>query len=215
MTNVMDSRNIWKVHVMQLEKEKQTMEAKNNLPAAEPRQKKAFLKEVMKLPGGDRILECVQCGACAGGCPTRFAMDYTPMQIIKMIGLDMEEAVLSSSTIWVCSTCYTCATRCPRKVDFTTLMMSLRNKAIQKNKVRKQDNLNFHKSFFEVIDKYGRLYEPELLLKLMPLNDLGKLQRTAKLGLRMMKKGKVPMKAPKINKSPWLREIAEKTKEES
>ncbi len=200
---------------MSLEKTNQTAETKPTPPSAEPQQRRRFLKEVMKLPGGERILECVQCGTCAGGCPTRFAMDYTPMQIIKMIGLDMEEAVLSSSTIWVCSICYTCATRCPRKVDFTTLMMSLRNKAIHKNYVRKQDNLKFHKSFFEVINKYGRLYETEMMVKAMSKTNFHELRRNVGLGLRMMKKGKMQMKAPKIEQSPWLRGLAEKTKEES
>jgi heterodisulfide reductase subunit C len=198
-----------------LEKQKPITETKIVQATTEPEQKRRFLKEVMKLPGGDRILECIQCGTCAGGCPTRFAMDYSPMQIIKMINLNMEKAVLSSSTIWVCSTCYTCTARCPRKVDFTTLMMSLRNKAIQKSYVRKQSNLKFHKSFFEVIDKYGRLYEPEMILKVMSKTDFGELRRNVGLGLRLMKKGKIRIKAPKTSQSQWLGGLAEKTKEES
>src|SRR3972149_2994061 len=73
-------------------------------PAAPKKDRREILEEVMKLPGGDKVLECIQCGLCAGGCPTRFAMDCSPIQIMKMITLGMREEVLSSSTIWECST---------------------------------------------------------------------------------------------------------------
>ena len=55
------------------------------------RARRDFVKEIMKVPGGENILDCIQCGVCNGSCPTRFAMDYSPMQIIKMIHLGMRE----------------------------------------------------------------------------------------------------------------------------
>jgi len=174
---------------------------------------KDFLKEVMKMPGGENILECIQCGTCAGGCPTRFAMDYSPMQLIKMINLGMKRAVLSSSTIWVCSACYTCATRCPRNVSFTTLMMSLKNRAIRENMVENSKDSNFHKYFFEVVNKYGRIHEPELLVKLMDMTDFSSLQHNASLGLRLLKKRKLRMRAPKTEQNKWVNDMLEKTSE--
>ena len=90
------------------EKDKFTAEMKNNQIVCKEFRRE-FIKEVMKMPGGEKILDCIQCGSCSGGCPSMFAMDYSPMQIIKMINLGMKEEVLSSSTIWVCSLCYTCA----------------------------------------------------------------------------------------------------------
>jgi len=174
---------------------------------------KDFLREVMKMPGGEKILGCIQCGTCAGGCPTRFAMDYSPMQIIKMINLGMKRDVLSSSTIWVCSACYTCATRCPRNVSFTTLMMSLKNRAILENMVENSVDSNFHKYFFEVVNKYGRIHEPELLVKLMDKTDLRSLQHNANLGLRLLKKGKLRMRAPKTEQNKWVNNMLEKTSE--
>jgi heterodisulfide reductase subunit C len=174
---------------------------------------KDFLKEVMKMPGGENILECIQCGTCAGGCPTRFAMDYSPMQLIKMINLGMKRDVLSSSTIWVCSACYTCATRCPRNVSFTTLMMSLKNRAIRENMVENSIDSNFHKYFFEVVNKYGRIHEPELLVKLMDMTDFSSLQHNASQGLRLLKKGKLRMRAPKTEQNKWVNNMLAKTSE--
>ena len=39
--------------------------------------------------------------------------------------MDKKE-VLDSKTIWLCSTCFMCAERCPRDIDITALMEALR-----------------------------------------------------------------------------------------
>ncbi len=192
------------------EKEKPVLEAKTFPPPAAEQFGKNFLKEVMKLPGGENILECIQCGTCAGGCPARFAMDFTPMQIIKMINLGMKKEVLSSSTIWTCSTCYTCAARCPRDVSFTTLAMSLKHKAIQENILEKPPSWKFHKYYYEIVNKYGRMHDLELILKLMPKTDFGKVRRSVRLGVRMMRKGKVQVRAKKIKQATSLGQVLEK-----
>lgn len=196
------------------EKNKPAEQAKMIPPVACEESRKGFLKEVMKMPGGEKILQCIQCGSCAGGCPSRFAMDYSPLQIIKMINLGMKEEVLSSSTIWVCSVCYTCATRCPRDVSFTTLMMSLRNKSIQANLAKNNVASNFHKYFFEVVNKYGRSHEIELMFKVLDKTDFRSFRHNAALGLRLLRKGKVRLRAPKIEQTSWLDKILEKTDEE-
>lgn len=173
--------------------------------------RREFIKEVMKMPGGEKILDCIQCGSCSGGCPSMFAMDYSPMQIIKMINLGMKEEVLSSSTIWVCSLCYTCATRCPRNIDFPTLMMSLRNKTIQENLVKDNIKSDFHKYFFETVNKYGRLNETELMVKLLDMTNFGDFFRKARLGLRLFKKGKIHLRGSKIEQTSAISNILQKT----
>jgi len=195
------------------EKDKAPAEAKT-VQLGEPMQsRRDFIKEVMKMPGGEKILECIQCGSCAGGCPTMFAMDYSPMQIIKMINLGMKEEILSSSTIWLCSSCYTCAARCPRDVSFATLAMSLKNKAIRENLVKDDSKVKFHKSFFQAVDKYGRSYEPELFLSILNIRDVKGVLRNAGLGIRLLKKGKMKTKAPKTEQHPWQKDMIEKTDE--
>lgn len=174
-----------------------------------------FIKEVMQMEGGEKILDCIQCGLCAGSCPTRFAMDYSPMQIIKMIHLGMLDKVLSSSTIWICSSCYTCATRCPRDINITNLMMSLRKLAIQKRMVAEDETkLKFHKSFLEIVSKYGRLYEPELYVKILKKSDLRSLYKSATLGLRLWRKGKLSLRTAKIEQTRDLANMFEKVGKE-
>lgn len=157
-----------------------------------------FIKEVMQMPGGEKILDCIQCGLCAGSCPTRFAMDYSPMQILRMIHLGMKEPVLSSRTIWICATCQTCSTRCPRAVDITTLMISLRNLSIEEKLAQGDAKVKFHKAFFEVVQKYGRLHEPTLLTKTLKKSDIKGLFHNASLGWRLLEKGKLQLLPEKI-----------------
>jgi heterodisulfide reductase subunit C len=179
------------------------------------RARRDFVKEVMKLPGGKNILDCIQCGLCSGSCPTEFAMDYSPMQLIKMIHLGMREKVLACSTIWTCSACYTCYARCPQDINITSLMMSLKNlamteKAVDNSKLKPK----FHKAFFEIVNKYGRLHEPILLTKILKKTDIKNLFHNANLGLRLFRKGKIGIMPVKIKQTKDLNTILEKTIEE-
>jgi heterodisulfide reductase subunit C len=197
---------------MQPEKDEHSEGMKLVASLTTKRSRQDFVKEVMKMPGGENILDCIQCGLCAGSCPTRFAMDYSPMQIIKMTHLGMREKVLSSSTIWICSTCYTCYTRCPRDINIPTFMMSLKNLAIQENTVDKTEvKPKFHKSFFEIVNKYGRLHEPALLTRILEKSDLRSLFHNASLGWRLFRKGKMRILPAKIEQTADLLNILEKT----
>lgn len=81
-------------------------------------------KEVEELCGVN-IFGCYQCGTCSAGCPFVDEMDLTPDEVIRYVILDRYE-VLNSKTIWLCSSCYTCAERCPRDINITKIMEALR-----------------------------------------------------------------------------------------
>jgi len=58
-------------------------------------------------------------------------MDLLPSQVIRLAQLGMEE-VLESNTIWICASCLTCVTRCPKEVDLPRLMEALRQIALRR-----------------------------------------------------------------------------------
>ena len=89
-----------------------------------------FLAEVTALRGGERVVTCYACGTCSGSCPTVMAMDYGRGQILHMIQLGLEEEVLRSRGIWLCTACYLCTSRCPREVKITETMIGLRGLAL-------------------------------------------------------------------------------------
>ncbi|TRO50380.1 heterodisulfide reductase [Candidatus Bathyarchaeota archaeon] len=74
---------------------------------------------------GQNVFGCYQCGTCSSGCPFVDDMDLTPDEVLRYIILDRRE-VLNSKTIWLCSACFTCAERCPRDINITKVMESLR-----------------------------------------------------------------------------------------
>ena len=88
-----------------------------------------FVRQVEEI-SGQNLLACNQCGKCSAGCPVVAAMDILPSQVIRMAQLGMEE-VLESNTIWICASCLTCATRCPKGVDVPRLMEALRQIALR------------------------------------------------------------------------------------
>jgi ferredoxin len=84
-----------------------------------------LISEVENL-SGQKILSCYICGKCSAGCPISPMMDIQPHQIIRLIQLGQEEEVLKSGTIWLCSSCFTCASRCPRGINLAAIMEALR-----------------------------------------------------------------------------------------
>ena len=176
---------------------------------------RSFAEEVQKLPGGEKIFDCIQCGVCSGSCDARFAMDYSPTQIIKMVHLGMKDQVLSSSTIWICASCYTCATRCPRGIEIPLLMSTLKNLAIRtKAAPPNETKLKFHKSFTEIVRKYGRMHEVDIMLAIIPKTNPKELYRKALLGLRLWRKGKVKICPSKIKQMDQILKIYEETLKE-
>jgi heterodisulfide reductase subunit C len=92
----------------------------------------AFKYDIAKRPGGENIKKCFACGTCTAGCPAFHAdHEYNPRKIIRMILLGMREEVLRSPAIWLCHQCYACSANCPQDVDFSHIMMAIREIAVE------------------------------------------------------------------------------------
>jgi len=92
-----------------------------------------FKYEIAKMPGGEKLMRCFQCGTCTSDCPiARFSETYRPRQIIRMTQLGLGERVLSSDTLWLCAACFTCTDRCPQDVEVASVIRVLRNLAAEK-----------------------------------------------------------------------------------
>jgi heterodisulfide reductase subunit C len=92
-----------------------------------------FKYELSKMHGGEKLLNCFQCGTCTSDCPVaRFSDNYRPRTIIHMAQLGLKERVLNSSTLWLCAACFTCTDRCPQGVEVASVIRVLRNLAAEK-----------------------------------------------------------------------------------
>lgn len=116
-----------------------------------------FKFEVAEQPGGEAIRACFACGTCTASCPVRRITErYNPRRIIRQVLLGMRDEVLQSDFIWLCSTCYSCAERCPQGVKICDLMHALKNLASQAGFVHPA-----YKPQSDLIGSLGRLYEIE------------------------------------------------------
>lgn len=167
-----------------------------------------FKEEVASLLGGLDLAYCFQCGVCSGSCPTMDRMEYGPRRIMQMIRLGMVEQVLRSHDIWLCVSCYSCTARCPQSIDITDLMATLRSLSMAKG-LAKDREATFSRVFVEVLERYGRLYEPELLLRYYTAEaSVADLLKQAGLGLRMFRKGKIALRPERIEHIEELGQIA-------
>jgi len=111
------------------------------------------------------VSACYQCKKCSAGCPLTFAMDFYPDQVIRLALLGQTDRVLGCRTIWVCSSCETCTTRCPNNIDIAGVMDWLKEAAILSGQVSPQPQVTrFHQTFLDTVRlSGGRLSEPLLL----------------------------------------------------
>lgn len=123
----------------------------------------AFAQEVYRhVDFGDEIKMCMQCGVCAASCPLSAQMDHPPRQIFAMIRAGKREKVLGSQSIMLCTSCYTCKVRCPRKVPVVDVMHGLAHYALKKGFVPRKDTAAFGREFWKQIYRIGRIDEKDL-----------------------------------------------------
>lgn len=171
---------------------------------------KELLSKLEKEAGTDINL-CYQCGKCSAGCPAGFAMDYKPREVIRLLQLDMLNEALEAESIWICATCETCSARCPRGVDIASLMDTLRREALRQGKITDKKVAYFNKAFLGTVKRFGRTYEPGILLyhnatTMQPFKD-------AQLGLPMMKRGKMGFLPEKIKGRDEIKKIFARAEE--
>lgn len=92
-----------------------------------------FVKKVEEL-SGQNLLACYQCGKCSAGCPAVSQMDILPNQIIRLAQLGQEDELLASNAIWLCASCMTCNTRCPKGINIAEVIEAIRLILLRKSK---------------------------------------------------------------------------------
>ena len=126
---------------------------------------------------------------------------------MHMVHLGMAEEVLRSQDIWLCVSCYSCAARCPQNVQITDVMATLRSLAIARGLARDKE-ATFSQVFVNVLARYGRMFEPEVLLRYDATGiSPGDLMKQAGLGLRMFRKGKLSLRPERIDGTTELAAI--------
>jgi len=86
-----------------------------------------FLDKVKKLlPEGGNLNLCLTCGACSSGCPATGLEDMDPRKFLRMAALGMDEEILSTPWVWMCTMCQRCIYVCPMQIDIPQLIYNAR-----------------------------------------------------------------------------------------
>ena len=174
----------------------------------------SFKQEVIaNTPGGERLVNCMQCGSCGGSCPLSERMDHTPRQLFAMIDAGDKEAVLNSNTPWWCVSCYSCKTRCPREVPITDIMYTLKRMQLKAGKANKELGPVLARKFTNFVDQFGRVYELGLAMSFhVPYRPLA-VTKMGPMGSKMFMRGRMAILPSKIKRTKELQAIVKKARQ--
>jgi heterodisulfide reductase subunit C len=165
---------------------------------------------VAAVAGGDRLRECIQCGACSAVCPLSAYMEYTPRRLIAMTRAGMKEDVLRSTSIWVCASCYACTAVCPKEIPITELVYALKRMSVrEKMHPRRFATPILAREFEGSVDRFGRNTESRLAIRLYLRTRPTLLLKDGWLAQRLMRRGRMGLGRESVRERDQLRRILE------
>ena len=151
----------------------------------------------VKARSGASPMSCYQCAKCSSGCPVAGWADLKPHELVRMVQMDQREAVLGSRFIWECTSCQTCVTRCPQRVDIPAMNDALRAMSLREGMVCAGTAVPvFNEIFLKSVRKRGRVYELGLMVA-FKLRTRRLLEDADKAPM-MLAKGKLPLVGPRV-----------------
>ncbi len=151
----------------------------------------APFSEAIRAQIGENIHRCWQCVRCTSGCPLAEQFDLAPNQVMRALQLN-DASVLERRVIWLCASCHTCATRCPRGIDVTAVMDALRVEARRRGVRPAIPEIHaFNSIFMRLVGFFGRV--PEALLMGAFNLARGKPARDAALGWQLLRRGRLKL----------------------
>ncbi len=156
---------------------------------------RGFPAGIMARPGCETLRRCIQCGTCSAACPLSIYMDRTPRQVIALTRSGFKREVLSSQTIWLCSSCYACAVECPKEIRITDIMYALKRQAIREGLYPRRFPIPvLAREFFKMVRRHGRITEGPLVMKLFWKTDWLAALRSWRLGWDLLRTGRFSLK---------------------
>ena len=164
-----------------------------------------FALEVQRR-SGENVFRCYYCQKCTVGCPTAYAMDYQPAQVLKMVQLGMREPLLKSSAPWLCVGCETCGARCPNEIRLAPVMDTLKYMALEAGYAPPEAKVYaLHQSFLDSIKLFGRVHEATMLAEYkLRSRDLF---TDLNLGALLLLKGKIPLLPERVKALGQVKEL--------
>ena len=168
----------------------------------------SFPRDLMGSSRCKTLTQCIQCGTCSGICPLSAYMDFTPRRVINLARAGFKRDALSCNTIWLCASCYACAVECPKKVNITDIMYSLKRLAIREGLYPKGFPIPvLAREFSRMVRSRGRATESRLVLSLYLKTNILKLLGMWRVGLKLFTRGRFSLRSEKIERINELQRV--------
>lgn len=176
--------------------------------------RETFLEEVERIPGGDRLRRCIQCGTCSGSCPVSYAMDVQPRQLVGLFRAGDLDSIMRSRAIWICASCYSCTVRCPVGIKVTDLIYALKRMALS-DEVRSNGRAvaPLSRAFVKIVRRTGRNHELELMARYMLRRAPFRVFSMIPLGWRLWRTGRLAWRPQRIEDVDGLQRIINRAEE--
>ena len=185
-----------------------------------------FTSEVAAV-SGQNLSACYQCRKCAAGCPVAEATGFfTPDRLIRAVVLGDRAAALENPLVWKCVSCYTCGTRCPNGIQTGRITETLKKLARREKLYPLSPRIAyFHDAFLSGCERWGRVNETEFM-GFYELRNMGRhlldfnfpaifseTAAQARLGLSMLRQGRLHMKLQKVEGRKEIKKLYRKARD--
>ena len=93
----------------------------------EGKRESIFMDKVKALlPKGGNLDLCLTCGACSSGCPATGLEGMDPRKFLRLAALGMDDEILKSDWVWMCTGCMRCVHVCPMEINIPQLVFYAR-----------------------------------------------------------------------------------------
>jgi ferredoxin len=110
------------------------MEQSGTEPIILSQQRGEFSDKVRNLLPEGNLNLCLTCGTCSGGCPATGLENMDPRKFVRMIFLGMDEEVMTTPWVWMCTMCQRCIYACPMNVDIPQMVYLARQSWARENR---------------------------------------------------------------------------------
>ncbi|MEA2379239.1 MAG: succinate dehydrogenase / fumarate reductase, iron-sulfur subunit [Thermoleophilaceae bacterium] len=208
------------------------------LPAEEPPEDHEYIVPPEAMLDVTQTMACIQCGVCVSACLSlevdpEFIGPAALAKAYRFVGdprdgeheSRLKDLAEDPHGIYDCTHCFACVEVCPKDVAPMNQIMRLRRKATNDYEIKDSNNGYGHeKAFVNIIEKWGTLFEAQLLPRSFGDGSLLKgqlrpegakqLVESLPTALRGIKSGKVsPLKAVVHPKLPDQKQVRRVIKE--
>ncbi|MBF2064654.1 MAG: succinate dehydrogenase/fumarate reductase iron-sulfur subunit [Calothrix sp. C42_A2020_038] len=190
-------------------------------------------REFLQTPSERALLDqtgnCIMCGACYSECNARevnqnFVGPHALAKAYRMVADSrdnntenrLESYNKNTSGVWGCTRCYNCNTVCPMDVAPLEQITKIKQEILDRKQKDDSRSVRHRKVLIDLVKKGGWIDERKFGLQVVgnQFQDLRGLLSIAPLGLRMLRRGKFPLKFETSEGTEQVRSLIEAVQQE-